>query len=976
MNFLRIFLSALVWAAVVGVMLLIAAFVPAIQAWAVDFALQRGTVIHGSVGEVAAAFGKAEMDNLHLQFGTAELVAPTVEAQLPLLSAVGAHTFHFRHLTAKGWTLTLHPAPDDDTPAEPPGVILAQAVAALLQGAALPYDIEVDQAELEGDVIIAAPKGKTPGKIHVVLSGGGLSPGHQADFAIDATGGLADPNLPLFAVSTHGHLLLTLESSRVFSRIELKAGLAAKGAALQQDLQLVGDLAATRSADSVVYSVDLTSRGRRFISLLGRVAPKTGKISGTWKVDLRDTDFALFAGDHDLPVGSAAGEGKFEANPAQMEVRATGGLKIGARHLETLDPALEKIGSLSLDTTFDLTHRGHFLHIAQLAVKATGARPLASAKIVQAFTVDESTWDYKPADGLGNWAEGTVQGIPLAWLTTELAHGLTISGGDVAGAWVIKAVKGGYFLNSLSPWTVSGVSLYWNGAPTIQDLDLSVLGNATHTDAGWQFAWKPLTISSGGAVLGHLTANFTPPGEGDSMTKVAGKWDLDIAALLPHVDPAAREWLGAARSASADFTGSVGMGTVLDSNLTVIGAAPGTTFTALAMHTELGGDGSSTFNVPLKFKSGSVASDLQIEGTWSGALSGSRLRLKLFGGTIVAEQMQGMAGWWAQRLTPTGPAAVGIPFWGKGLGSVLFSCDHFMLQNKEYKDVSGTLEYEPTGLVLEDGHVRFGENNITDATAKLSFNAAALSPYTLTAKAPLGDVQAKTFLPKPLHEDDPQIEGKFSVNAELASQGRNQTELLQNLREIFHLNSKTGIVRFLKISVADVVPQHGSNVGDTLGGVGNKVGSLLGMQGRIGSGKNPVTPAAQTMIDFSYDVAEIGYDQFSMTAVHRSDGTVELNDIKLVAPDETLTGNGLITAQTQTGKPLIACPLSLDWDLSFHGHPAELLTKDGLMAVKKDAPGYTLLKPRIHVGGTLEHPDLSQWHDLLAKAASVVPPKK
>jgi len=971
-NFLRTLLSALVWILILAVILVIAAFVPAIQTWALGLVLDRPSGIHGTVGNVAAAFGKTEFDNLHLEFNGAEFNAPLVEAEAPILNAVGRGQFHFRHLVAKGWTLTLQPQRQDDGQVDSPDLTVARAIATLLSSGALPYDVQVDTAELEGDILIAAPKGKSPGRIHVILNGGGLAPGHQGDFAINASGSLADPNFPLFTVSTDGHLLVTLETSRLLSRIELKAGLSAKGFSLQQDLQLVGDFAASRTTDSVVYSVDLTSRGRRFLNLLAHLAEKSGQITGTWKVDLRETDFALFTGDRELPVGSAAGEGRFQADPAKALFQTTGALKIAARRLETLDPVLERVGNLSLDTTFDLTHRGHSLRVAQFAVTATGTHPLATAKILQPFDVDETTWEFKATQPKSDWASGSVQGIPMVWLTTGIAHDVSLTGGDVAGTWIAGPAPGGFRLKSVSPATSSGITLLWNGKPALQGLDFSVLGSATHTDAGWEMKWAPLTISSAGAVLGHLTANFSPGGADESMNKVAGKWDFDLPALLPHVAPEAREWLAAARSATADYTGSVGSGWILDNNLSVVGAAPDTTLTA-AVHTEIGLDGSSNFNVPFKFKEGTVQSDLTVEGSWSGVLSGSRLRLKLFGGTVVAEQMKGMAGWWAQRLMPSGPPGAGVPLWGAGRGSVLFSCDHFMLQNQEYKDVSGNLEYDPSGLQLEDGHVRFGNNNVTDATAKLSFSPAAPVPYELKASAPLGDVEAKTFLPPPAHGEDPQIEGKFTVKAALASTGRNQAELLQNLQEVFSLNSKSGIVRFLKISVADVIPQHGSNVGDTLGGVGNKVGSLLGMQGKIGSGKNPVTPAAQTMVDFSYDVAEIGYDQFTMTAIRDSNGTIELKDLKLVSPDVTLSGSGSIAAQT--GKPLTSWPLTLDWSLSFHGHPAELLAKDGLIVYKKDAPGYVVLDPRIHVGGTLEHPDLKQWHDILAKAASATPAK-
>jgi hypothetical protein len=67
-------------------------------------------------------------------------------------------------------------------------------------------------------------------------------------------------------------------------------------------------------------------------------------------------------------------------------------------------------------------------------------------------------------------------------------------------------------------------------------------------------------------------------------------------------------------------------------------------------------------------------------------------------------------------------------------------------------------------------------------------------------------------------------------------------------------------------------------------------------------------------------------------------------------------------------------------DLQFwaRGRVAKLLSTAGLLSADKDGLGYLKLSQPIHFGGTLEHIDRSQWHNLLVKAAAQNPggPKK
>jgi hypothetical protein len=173
----------------------------------------------------------------------------------------------------------------------------------------------------------------------------------------------------------------------------------------------------------------------------------------------------------------------------------------------------------------------------------------------------------------------------------------------------------------------------------------------------------------------------------------------------------------------------------------------------------------------------------------------------------------------------------------------------------------------------------------------------------------------------------------------------------------------------LKTDVDEAMPQEvDSPVRDTLGRLGTGVGQFFGADDSIGSAKRTVSPAAEAVIRFINDISEIGYDQVTLTATRGSDGTIRLADIAMAAGDERLTGSGQITCVKDIS--LRARPLSVDLQFWGRGRIAKRLSKVGLLSTQKDGLGYTMLNQPIHLGGTLEHIDNSQWHKLLVKAAA------
>ena len=236
-------------------------------------------------------------------------------------------------------------------------------------------------------------------------------------------------------------------------------------------------------------------------------------------------------------------------------------------------------------------------------------------------------------------------------------------------------------------------------------------------------------------------------------------------------------------------------------------------------------------------------------------------------------------------------------------------------------------------------------------------------------------IEAASFFGTPAVKEDALLEGSFVLAGNFTGSGGNWRELASHAEQEFQLTSKDGILRLLKMNVADAIPEVASTVKDAIGSVGHAVGDFLQIKRTADAGKNPVSASAEAVLDFTTETAEIGYDQLKVTARRTADdGTLRLTDIAVISPDLRLTGTGRI--DYRAGQPIPSRPLTLDLHLAVRDQNAELLQKGALLSGQKDDLGYSIVGPLVHFGGTLAALDGRAWHDLLARGATHDPPPK
>ena len=986
MKFIRLLLTCLGLLAALAALLAAAAFVPAVQTWAARAALTSGGH-KATLGSLSAGLGGFEITDLKIESDGSLLTIPSLEARVPLIPAAWKRDARVQTLVATGWTLDLSgkPPPSESPPAagsSPPseqGELspTPQATAArgatrafhgLLTSGTLPFSLSLDGVDLEGDVIVSVAGQKESSRIHVVIKGGGLSAGHGGAFTVDADTAIADPQYAANAIEAHGHLSIglgaegTVDKVAVDAEISDSVGRVSKGQTLRFSVQRDA-----RKGDED-YALDLGRGGQSLLSAAAQLGGAQESLAGTWKADLKDTDLAFFTLGRPLPSFSAAGEGKFEAESSLARVRLSGRLKGQVGHLGILAPSLEPLGNLEIDASFDATQAGRTLTLDRLSAAVGGASPNIVVDLAQPVTVDEAGGRARVADPANDWFRVSLRRFPLASLSGMLLP-FALDQGEASGDLIFRSAGQGVRTGPGSRLLATGVSVRRWGKVIASGLDVSLALDAQWSGQTWSAQLSPISVDTAGRHLASIEAQATRAPGDDQPVLVKGTWKADLDALgawpeFPGID---------GRSASGDFSASVGPSTLLDGTLTVAGKDPGQSFVA-AVHAQFNGEGSVEFEDTTTLTAPEGVSDIVVEGSWERRGEGSQIDAHLLGKQASLNHLKLLAmldG--ALEGNAPAPAAPGTrdvaPFWGQRVGHLTVAFDNLSIDSTANKNVAASFDIDHGSIQLKRGRFSLPERSLEGIAGSIAFNAAAEVPYSLSIAAAAGKVDAESLFPRQ-NGEDPAVEGHFSASNTLSGSGINLGDLLAHTREEMQFNSTSGIFRVLKTNIADAIPEVATPMTDTLGAGASVVGSLFGLKNDIGD-NNKVSKSAQAVMDFTYNVSEFGFDQARVVATRGSDQVIDLVEMSLVAPDERLDGTGRIGYAK--GLALRDRALSADLHVWVKGKLAEFLSRSGLLSATKDAQGFIQLSQTVHFGGTIAHIDQTAWHDLLAAAATRKP---
>ena len=961
---MKILRPILIWLGVAAVLLalvVLTAISPPLQTWAAERALNRTPGVKASIDSLSAGFGRIDIEKARVEFGGAVLSLPLLQAQVPLVRAVLERRVSFEGVLAKGWTLDLSHvqalAPDRVKPGE--AVLFALGYLSSLR---LPVDASLNGAELEGDVLLPGPSGDTPSKIHLSVTGGGLASGRDGKFSFEASAdGTGSPVSSAFAKGT---IRITMRSPRTFDAVRVSADATLTGDAAQRTLAASVEASASRGPGGETYSLALNRSGRIVAKLEASPATSTGGLTGTWTADLSESDLAPFSPFASLPAIAAVGQGTFTLDAGLSRFHAAGRLHSTFGSLDFLAPTLAQVGKGTLDTDFTVSLEGQSLHVDHLTLSLSGAHSAVSVACLQSFDFNGETHRVSVARPDEDLLSGSVAGLPLECIPSPLSR-LHFSGGELAFTFVVRPHQGGFAVRLPGPLEVTGLRASGADGPVGRPLDLTTPLEAEIGPNGWAVAAGPASIRSQGRSLAEATAKVSRLAGPDQPVSVSGTWST-----------AAND---AGSASSGELSAKVGDTASVDCSLRWGGPDPAGTASAV-IHADADLDGDVSFTAPVHFGSGARSRVLEAEGSLSPGRAGPEIDLRLSSDEVDVPELLRVLGPIASigggSVAPAeGAPGTGVPFWGAWTGGVSLSFKRLHLADQAYDDVGAELKVSREQVRIENGRTWVLGHNLGKFEGTLSFRPAEASPYSLRASGVVDSVDAAAFFGPAPSGQPPAVEGHFSVSGTLLADGADIGSLSRGTRGELHVAGASGILRVLKADVTSSVPTPATPVTDALGTVGSAVGSVFGIHHGIDRvDRNPVSPAADAVINFTYDIAEIGFDRFAATASAGTDGALHLTGIEMDCPDERLRGSGEIAPAAALA--FSKRPLSLDLELSVKGHPAELLSKAGLLSPKKDESGFAPLNEHVRLGGTLEQIDSGPWHDLLAKAVSEATPKK
>ena len=963
-----------------------ALFSPDLQAWYAQSRLEGvpGTKI--TIGSLSARPHTLTAGDVHIEREGASLALPSLYSELPLISDLEENQAHLTTLVAKGWTLDLthyaglSPKHEASEAGEkgPEARVVVGFLGTLLQALHLPQGVIIERLDTEGDILVPSSPGESPARLHVSVSGGQIGPNRHATLSLSTT--VVDHWPALQSFSATGPLDCRFAATGSLETLSLRARVT------QQDRPADDPLNFSASLDRVApqgFSFALARGSRSLISFSGRVDEAGSRMTGAWTLAVTDADLNALGLEEGLPKGSAKGTGTLEASKPWDALDLKGSLDGVVSDFGSQQPTFGLPLPLSFATSFRLSLSADTLRLQQTSLTLSNGSFTATARTLQPVDLHLPDLGARVPDPAADGLALTLRNPPIPPLKTATSSWKLDVGGS-SGSFLVKFGPDAVQLRSSSPARFEAVTLSMAGTPMVGALSLSSDIMATRASGTWKLTASSKATFADSRSLGDIELVATHPSEPDKPSTLTGNWSADLNALLTEV-PALRAGGLSAAAAQGDYSLTFGPSLGVESTIKVQGHNPGHSAT-LILTADLEPDQSATFNAPLVFSFDSDRSDLTLDGSLSADAIEPHLDAKLSGQSVDLEHLKLLLGPLAAaahielpQALRDGPAAATVsakqPSWGGHTGVLHVSIDHLLNGKTDLKNVGGSIVFDPTSLDVLNGRVTLPPHNLATFSAKVAFDRSAVLPYSVSGQGEVEKLDAKSLFQLSSADDNPPIEGLFDLGVTFKGSSRDFDGLLRGTDQSLHLKSSTGILRLLKVDVADSIPQIDSPVKDALGSVGSAVGSFFGVNKDPGaSGRNPVSKTAEAVLEFCTRVSEIGFDHLDLQARRNADDSFVIEKLSIEGPEEVITGTG--TLASAPGKALSKRPLSLDLRLGLKGLPATFLARAEVIPKPKDGETVTFLPDPVHIEGDLTQPDVHQWHDFLAKKANPPPPPK
>ena len=963
MKYARPFIYLLVLLVIAGGVLVL----PAFQTWYANYQLDKLGFKDTSLNFISASFGKLSIEDFSIKKDNAVFTLPSLDAELPISEVIKNKSFHIKQLEAKGWVLDLAPNTKN-----PNAVSLTSALESLAKSSPIPPELSIDNIHLEGQIILPGLDNHPKIHLQVEVISGTLNPDGSGKLTINLSTILGDPEMLINGFRYQGDISFKLDSHQHLSAYALSGVCVPTGAAFPDGKSFTLSIKETDSntkEHTIVSNISIDSQP--VLTLQALCDSTYSHVSGTWTINTDQSVLGNFITTNPLPLFFTRGTGSYEYNFKTKILGLDGSLKTRFDHLENLSQDLRTANLSLVSSLFKLRITPTEISIDKLSGDIQTTQVIATYESTRAIELNKDNLNLKSQLLDTDIFLLHLNALPINWLNFY-SRPLILTGESVSGNLSIQKLSAGYKITTLSPLTCLNYNIRSSNNPLLSSLSSSAEFEMTTASDGSHYIFKQLEASLGQNSVLSLKGTAFKASDPEQASQFNVKVKSHLQTIASYFkSPFLTDIKGDV--VEGDVTGNLSQNqTTLEGHLALKGLDSAILIN-LSPRIDFFPNHTESLFLPITVKHEDVVSDLTIEGSLSHEQNITAFEAKFTGDKVNTQDLALLSPWLLfDRSQLNRKVNNHEAFWGNLSGKVLFEFSHLVTPSDKINEFSALFEVEPDHIHMKGARGILPSTHSFTSEGTIYFSKDKNPAYRLEAKATTNELPSAEFLAKPKKGLEPIFEGKFSCDADIAGQANHLSELFASSTKTLHLHSTSGILRILKVNIGDTIPQTASTMHDTLGTVGQKMGSFLDLGDRLKKyQENELSQNAENALEITNELSEFGYDTLKVDAVVSATGKVRLNDLHIVSSDLTITGGGAIEP---TATNFCDGALNLSLTLYVKGKISDLLKKAHLAASQSTIPHFTQLNQTIQIKGTLNQLDLSQWHDLLGKQANIPDP--
>jgi len=941
-----------------------------------------------SFNQLSVSLNRIQVQGLQVTDGPITLKVPSIDAEVSVWGLING-AVRIQRLDAKGWTVIW--AGEEDSAdvaasrAAPNRVVSAGwgALFAVASGEAgadvlpvetlanwlqLPVKLDVDGLDLTGYLEWRNAGPGEDGQAHVSIAGGGIRVGQKSDIYV---------SVKAESAGAGGGGIQSLNITADLG-IKLATSDQIEGVWVESTFNGKRDQNANFDVYDFDFGFDASGEVPRLTFSLANVSQplfsseiEAGKgelgLAGDWRLSLTDEAVSNLMLGTALPQFSLSGSGKVRSGYEFTNLELEGALAFEAEHLAVLEPKAGAIGRLAGELKFAGKRLGEDLRVTQWDLDLRGAAPVMQVKLLQGVEFSLAGLEVRVKQPSDPVLVLDLQGLPLNWLQPWLTP-WTLDGRPVNGKIVAMATAGGLRLVTSEVLQSSGLVLAKEGTTLVNNLNLAVDFGTEITQDGWQIEIGRMEISDAEGVWVDISARGGQLIEDESVLKVAGRMEMNLAALDRVPQFRGRSGLRSGRLESEFAVGlSDRVALALGAELSGLVTNDGKVLPELQIdgRLDLLADGSIETHLPMQFSREGRLSELTLNARVNPIAAGWELAGSLSGPRAYLADVQLLGAGLALRPSVVDGAADSMPesdenqgpVWQGIRGKFETAIGVVELPNGLIlKDVRGDLVITPEGLELSEGQVGVGERGKIDLQAAIRYDSDRNTGYVATARITADEVEAGPLLR--VFEVNPPLpfEGSVSLEADWKSSAQALEGLIEASGLEANLTSSGGVLRVLGVEVDQYI-----KTGKTVAALGGLLALATG-----DSRAQLYVARAQALTEVAEQLSALAFDQLNLQLKRTPVGDIELSEISLISPKVRLLGNGRISYRP--GMSVWRQPLLVQMRFAARDQLAENLQVLKLLNAEADSLGYMSLVRDISLDGSLANVGTAELQRLLSRA--------